>query len=294
MAKTSYVQIPVGSEELFLKSLKSGDRFQFSKIVRNDTLLSKRRKVGIRARSLLPAISAIWSGFSDATRLAWKTAAAKMSLNGWQLFVQDQSIRIINSMAGEATPVETHQSWVGKILISDPANEIKILQIHPQNYYIIHKVYGKKGMYESVNVTENFGLPLKIGLSYKSNLTADGADPYAKFYAKIWNSYQGVDDEHLLEIDLTLVHDWQSVEATLSSLRGIIIGYTLYIHCHDVTGELYFDNIISEHGSTNFARDPFCKQVATTFTRQFQQIPKHWAALILPDGAEYDSVYEDF
>ena len=294
MTKTSYVAIPAGSEDAWLRGLKSGDRFQFSKIVRNDTLLSKRRKNGIRQRSLLPALSALWAAFSDAERLAWKTAGTQMSLSGWQLFVQDQSIRIKNDMAGEATPVATHQSWVGKILINSPATETKLLQVHPASYWIIKKVYGKKGMYEPIEITESFGLPLLIGLSYKSSLVSAGANPYAKFYAKIWNSYQGVDDEHILNIDLNLSQGWTTTTATLSSLRGIIIGYTLYIELHDVTGSFWCDNIKATHNGQNWARDPFMKQMSTTFTAQFKQIPKHWAPVILPNGAEYDTVYEDF
>jgi len=57
---------------------------------------------------------------------------------------------------------------------------------------------------------------------------------------------------------------------------------------------LYFDNIIVEHTGQNWARDPFCNNVAQTFTRGFYQIPKHWAAVILPEGSWYDSIYRDF
>jgi len=294
MTQTNYISIPIGSEELFLKTLCSGSRFEYARIRRNDTLLSKRRVKGLTARSLLPQISELWAGLSVGEKANWKTAGTEMGLNGWQLFVQDQSIRIKNSMAGVATPSVFHQSWVGEILITAPATECQIFQIHPAFYYVIHKVYGKKGQYEQVKVEEPFGLPLRIGLNYQSDLTADGADPFVKFYAKIWNSYQGVDDEHLLEINLGLQDSWQSAEATLSSLRGTIIGYALYIHLHDVVGSFYFDNIIAEHNATNWARDPYCKQVPVVFTAQFKQIPKHWASLILPVGAEYDTVYLDF
>ncbi len=294
MAKTSYVEIPAGSEDIFLKSLKSGDRFLFSKIIRNDTLLSRRRKAGISARSNLPVVAALWAGFSGATKTLWNNAAAEIGRSGWQLFVQDQNIRIKNDMAGTATPSTLHQSWVAKLVVSNPASEIKLKQIHPRQYYIFKKVVGKKGMYEPILVTENFGLPLTIGINYKSDLTSAGANPFAKFYAKIWNSYQGKDDEQTLEINMALSHDWENLTATLSSIRGIIIGYELFIHLHDVTGSLWCDNIKATHNGQNWVRDPYTVDIAQVFTKQFQQIPKHWAAEILPDGAEYDSVYEDF
>lgn len=294
MAKTSYVDVPAGTEDLYNKGLKPGDRFNFPRIIRNDTLLSKRRKAGVTAKSLLPQLSALWQAMSDAERLAWTNAGAMCSLKGWQLFVQDQSIRIKNDMGSPIVPVTTHQSWVGEIKIASPATEIQIVQYHPSWYWVQKKVYKSKNMYYPLKISEGIGLPLQIGLSYKSNLTAVGANPYAKFYAKIWNSYQGQDDEYELSIPLDLVADWKTETATLSTLRGSLIGYNLYFTLHDLQGELYFDNIKSIHNGTNYARDPFCKDIDQTFTKVYNQVPKHWAADILPEGAEYDSVYKDF
>lgn len=294
MVKTTYIDLPVGSEESFYKGLKPSDRFVFSTIRRNDSLLSRRRRIGCSQKSLLPQIAVLWAAFSDVQRTAWGTAAAEMNLTGWQLFVQDQSCRIINLMAGSATPVTTHQSWVGEIKISAPATEIKIAQYHPHTYYLYKKVVGSKSMYAPVKVTEAMGLPLKIGLSYKSNLTAEGADPYANFYAQIWSSYQGRDILTNLNISLDLSEDWQTVDITQTTVQGYFVGYTLFIHLHDLRGELYCDNIIAEHGAQNWARDPFCKQIAKTFNKQWFQIPQNWAAVTIPSGAEYDSIYKDF
>lgn len=291
MAQTAYVELPAGIEELFLKALKSGDRFTFGKIIRNDTLLSKRRKTGVSARSMLPQLSALWSAFTDGERAAWASAAGYSNLKGWQLFVQDQIIRIKNEIAGSASPVAEHQSWVGEIKLSGDASEIKLIQTHPHTYWILKKVYKKKGMYEPVQIQESMGLPLEIGISYKSDLVSSGASPSAKFYADVVHSYQGVDEHAILEIPFDLQSDWQIETATLLTARGILIGYNLYIHLHDVQGSLWFDNVKSVHGGTNYARDPRCEQIETTFTKAFFQIPKNWAALILPDGAEYDSVY---
>lgn len=294
MAKTSYLTIPVGWEEIIKKSMCSGSRFFNARVRRNDTLLSKKRKKGVSQRSLLPQISLLWADLTTEQKELWATCASVMNLNSWQLFVQEMCIRIINDMSLSKTPVLTHQSWVGHIKLVSGANEIKLVQPHPSSYYVLKKVSGTKSQYNPVLVSEGFGLPLNIGISYKSNLTADGPNPYVKFYAKIWNSYQAVDDEHILTIDLDLVNDWETVEATLSTLRGTVIAYALYIECHDVVGDLYVDNIKAVHNAQNWVRDPFMKSFATTFTKAFYQIPKNWAAEILPDGAEYDTVYLDF
>ena len=294
MAKTSYINIPVGSEELYFKGLNLNDRFTFSRVVRKDSLLSVKRKKGISQRSLLPQLSAVWATLTGGQKAAWLAAGKKMNINGWQLFVQDQTIRVLNGLGEPVTPSLIHQSWVGELKIASPATELKIAQLHPHTYYVLHKLPGKKAMYEPVQVNEDLAFPLKIGLSYKGELTSLGAGSFAKFYALVWRSYQGVDYQQELAINLDLSSAWQAAEVTLSAVVGTLIGYNLYFHLYNVEGSLYIDDIIAYHSAANWARDPYCKAIATTFTKAFYQIPKHWVALTLPDGAEYDTVYKDF
>jgi hypothetical protein len=97
-----------------------------------------------------------------------------------------------------------------------------------------------------------------------------------------------------VEITLDLSEDWQSADVTLSSAPGYVVGYTLFFHLHDVRGSLYIDNVKAEHSGQNWVRDPFCKDINQGFTKAFYQIPKHWAATILPSGSDYESIYKDF
>jgi len=294
VAKTSYITIAPELEAAFYKTARSNDRFMFGRLVRADTLLSRKRKAGVSARSLLPQIAALWAGFSGAQKTAWDIAADEMYLSGWQLFVQDQTIRILNDMAGSATPSTLHQSWVGNLKIVAPATELKIVQVHPRNYWISQKVVGKKGMYEPVLVTEGLALPLVISLNYYSDLTEFASPSFAKFYARVWHSYQGQDLFEELLIPLDYSTGWKNAEVTLSSLSGYIVGYDLYFHLDNVRGNVYFDNVVSHHAAQNWVRDPYCKDIYQSFTRAFYQIPKHWAPVTLPEGAEFDTIYKDF
>lgn len=293
MAKTSYLTITAGLEDLYYSGLKSGDRFQYARVVRNDTLITKARKKGLTQKSMLPQIAEIWATFTNEQKQAWADAGKVCSLTGWQLFVQDQCIRIRNEIVGSATPSLFHQSWVGKLKIVEPATELKIGQYHPSSYWVEKKVGGKKGMYQPVQINEGFGLPLELSISYKSDLTSQGAGSFAKFYARIYNSYQGKDDGVVLEIPLDFNANWKTQTALIENLRGTILGYDLFIHLYNLRGEVLIDNIKATHTGTNWARDPFCKNIDITFTRAFYQIPKHWVAITLPNGAEFDSVYPD-
>ena len=327
MAQTEYVDIIPELETAFFTGVQSADRFGYARLVRKVTLFSRKKKTGMTARSLLPQIAALWAGFSGAEKAAWAAAAAEekavwsstsfsaelavlgyaslgvailgtdipiSNLSGWRLFVQDQSARLKNDIAGVATPSLLHQCWVGGLRIEAPATELKIVQLHPHFYWISQKVKGKKGMYEPVQIGEDLALPVTISLNYHSDLVADGAAPSAKFYARFWHSYQGADLYEDLEIPLDLVTDWKNATAVLTTLSGYVIRYDLYIHLHDLTGDLFIDNVSILHSGQNWARDPYCLDINQGFTRAFYQIPKHWAGVIVPAGASYESVYQDF
>jgi len=313
MVQTSYIDLTPEEEDLFFKTLKSSDRFQYPRITRKLTLFSVKRKKGLSQRSFLPQIAELWNGFSEAEKQAWNAAAVDQVKNGYNLFVQDQSIRIKNDIAGVATPSLLHQSWVGYLNIEAPATEIKIAQYHPRAYWISRKVTGKKGMYEPVLVTEDFAFPFRIQLSYKANLVSQGAGSFAKFYALIRRSFQGVDYYTGCEIPLDFdtsgegADGWKKGNASVS-LFGVsgfgdfnfgsesafltyYVGYTLYFHLYNLRGTLFFDNIVAEHSSQNWARDPFCKNINEGFTKAFFQVPKNWVAVELPDGATFESFY---
>jgi hypothetical protein len=294
MSKIAYVDLIPEVEATFYLNLTMFDRFTAPHIGMKKTFFSRKRVKGVSARSLLPTISDAWALLSSVQKTAWTNAGVPRALNGWRLFVSDMSARIKNELAGVATPSLLHQSWVGHLKITAPAEEIKITQLHPRFYWVSRAVYGKKGQREPVKVTEDFSLPLVLSLNYKSNLTSAGAGSFAKFYADVWYSYQGQNLFHRLEIPIDFVADWKNATVTLSTLQTIVIGYTLFFHIYKMTGDLYIDNVKATHSGQNWVRDTYCDDIYQTFSQAFYQIPDHWAPVVLPAGAEYDSVYEDF
>jgi len=313
MARVTYVEIPAGLEENFWKALTAQDRFTFPRITKKVTFFSLQKIAGLTKRSYLPACSQLWQEFSEEQKQAWKEASPKPIKHGWRTFVTDQCIRIKYGIPGTATPSKFHNAWIGNLKISEPASEIKIAQYHPRAYWIQKAVTGKKGMYEPVLITEDFGFPFRIELNYKANLTSVGEGAFAKFYAEIWHSYQGVDYltpcEVLLDLDTTGQGDngWKNAFASVS-LFGVstfgdfgfgsesefllyYIGYVLYFHLYNVRGDLYIDNLKAEHSEQNWLRDLYCKKINQSFTRAFFQVPKHWVGITLPEGAEFGSTY---
>ncbi len=292
--KTSFILIDPAQEALFFRGGYSGNRFFFPHVKRKKVFFSRKHIKGLNQKTLLPQISALWNALSPTEQTAWNDAGAVMGRVGFRLFVDDTSIRLHNSISGVATPSLFHQSWVGALHVESPASEIQIAQLHPSSYYVDAPVPGKKGMRTPVFVSEAFSLPLEISLSYKGALTPSGAEPFAVYQGIVWSSYQAVDEFNTVTIPLDLSSDWQTASNSISSIRGTVIGYSLAIHIHDCTGDLYFDNIKATHSGQNWVRDTYCRDIDQNFTKAFSQIPKNWVAEILPDGAGFSSVYQDF
>jgi len=294
MAKVSYVDIPSGDVDKFYSGLQAGDRFTYSRLRKKSVLLSAVQIDKLVLKSLLKTVGPLWKTLTAVQKLDWKAAGAVIGMKAYNLFVQDQCARIKNGLAGTATPSFLHQSFVGQLHIEAPATELKIVQYHPDHYFVKQKVPGFKSMYRPVMISELFSLPLTISLNYKSNLTAQGAGAFAKFYAYIHYLYQGRDLYHTLVIDLDLASDWKNASATLASVVSRAVHYDLYIHLFNVRGDLYVDNISALHNGVNWCRDPFCRDINQGFTSAFYQVPKHWTGLTAPAGAEFESVYKDF
>ncbi len=294
MTRVSYISLTTPQRESFYKNVKPNDAFFNSKIIRKTALLSRAKLQKLDSKSLLSQISALWAELDDTARDAWATSGGYMNLNGWRNFVQEQTLRIKRAISGLGSPSIYHQGKVGILEIASPANQIEIAQFHPASYYVKKKVTGTKNTYGPILVTESMSLPITITLSYSSDLTSVTGSPYAKFYANLRSSYQGIDRDNFVEINLDPSSDWQTATATISTTLGYLIGYTLYFHIFGYRGKVWFDNIKVEHSGSNWARDPHCNNINSEFTRAFYQVPKNWAPITLENGAKFYSDYIDF
>ena len=241
--------------------------------------------------SIFKFLSPLWRALTPEQKQVWKDAGAVSGLTNWQLFVSDNSARIQNSLELGVPPSELWQVRTGYLTIFSPASEIILRQEHPLNYWISDKVPGASWKNEPVLITEQFSFPLTISIRYKSDLTSTGGADIARYYARVWTSYQGEDIYTDYAIDFDLDTDWKFATLTIQKPRGIIVGYTLFIHIEGYTGELFFDNIRAVHGGTNWARDPRCDDISKEFSGAFALVPPFWIADSLPEGASFSSVF---
>ena len=302
MVKTQFIDIPDELKNVEQKAIERRDRFFLGAAQSHKREMSKKQK---RILGRLPVInspmvgrgslfryfSPLWKALTTTQKNVWKTAGVYSSLSGWQLFVSDNAARLQNDLTLEVPPSNLWQVRAGRILIESPATEIILKQEHPQDYWVTQKIAGRSWASELVLINETFSLPLEIQIRYKSNLSATGPTQSAKFYAQIWSSYQGEDIYTNIEIPFSASVDWTYATASLSVLRGIIVGYTLFIEIIGYTGELMYDNIRAIHSAQNWARDPRCDDISKTFEKQFSLVPPFWVPVSLPTGSSYVSQY---
>lgn len=291
MAKTSFILVPVGLEELRNKAISSGDRFKYSTIRRKPVSVSRKLKKKLLLRSVLPQATELWNALTVSERDSWASASVISGQKPFALFLRDVCARLKNSLSVPGVPSDIVQNMCGYIELSGSATAMCIEQLHPQSYFVNRKVFGSRDTYIPVAVIEDFVLPLEIGISWKTDLTSTGSGSFAKFYALVLSHYQGRDIETKLEINFGLSDDWQNASVTLSSVVGIVKGYAVYIECYNVQGSIRFDNVDILHSGQNWARDPECNSVNSEFTKAFAQIPRHWAPELMPDGAYFESRY---
>jgi len=291
MALVSYVNPEPDVKDRFTQAFTPVYKTKYSSLRWNGRLIPPRRKNTIATRSLLPQIRDIWNGLDPAIREQWKLAAAEANYNGWNQFVQDMAYRIKFEIPGTPDASDLHTYKVGRIEMAEPASNFRLEQLHPVEYYQMKKVRGTKSQREPVAIREQLLLPLQIGLSYRTSLTANGADPYCKFYAEVTRSYQAQDLVEELAIDLPLSSAWARDTATLTEVVGTARWYSLYIELNDVLGFIEFDLVRSFHTGTNFARDFRCTNISSGFSNFNYQLPASWAADAAEDGVTFGSVY---
>lgn len=291
MALVSYINISPELEDHYWSGLQPGDRFTYSRIRVKSVIQSREKIKELTRRSTLIKCKEYWNTLTEQEKDLWKQYDFHKKKHGWRNFVSEQSQRIKYGIEGIAEPNQYHNGLVGQIKIEEPAKEVKLIQPHPFNYFILKKVPKTKNIYTTEEINERLYLPLKIGISYKANLEAVNEDAFAKFYARILHFYQGQNLYTNLEINFNFSQDWTREEKTISSVIGRAISYNLYIHIYNARGELFFDNIEASHSGANWARDIYCKKIEQSFTRGFYQVPKNWGAVKIEEGAQYKSVY---
>lgn len=291
MPRVAYIDVPPELAGFYPKQFAPLYKTVNSSVRWNGRLIPPRKKYKYTTKSLLPQIRDLWNGLTLTEQQAWRDAGHMQSYGAWNTFVQDTAYRLKYGIPGLADPSTLRTYKCGEILMPVDGPSFKLVQEHPIEYFKMRKVRGTKSQYEPVAIDEQLVLPLTVGLTFRTNLTATDANPIVRFYAEVHYSYQGTTPTTQVGFDIPLVSGWQRQTATLNGVVGHARWYTLVFELSGVSGTLQFDLVQSEHSGTNYARDFRCSSIGTGFTNTNYQLPKAWAAKEAVAGVEYGSVY---
>lgn len=258
MARVYGITIPAGLEIIYNRTLKMYDVAVFCNVGKNRRFLCRRTKYNLKQFTKLFSVAYAWNALSQAVKDAWYSAGDASGINGYALYTQDKIYRIMNSLAGSATPSVYHQYKIGHIKIESPANSAKLTEQH---------------------ITACV-LPADLKISYRSNLTASGGSPSAKIIFKTLRFYSGQNIEEEHEISLDLIHAWETKNLNIPVKDGIMGNWSISVELNDVIGDLYFDNLNLTFNATIQNHDPFC-----------DFFPKYFIQDDVGSGVTVESIY---
>jgi hypothetical protein len=258
MAKLYGITLPAGWELIYNKTLRRYDISVMCNVGKNSVWKPRKVFVQLKEITYLYAMAYSWGNYTTLQKTAWKNAANIIGSTGYNLFCQDTIYRRQHSIAGIATPSIYHQYLVGHVKIESPANSAKLIQPHNTKIYF----------------------PCTFETSFKSNLTASGANPYARFNFKWMRYTAGQNIEEIQTIEIPLIQDWNNQLINITTQTGLKGKWIIELELNDVVGDLWFDNIFVEYNATIKNNDPFCMDVV-----------KWYQGENMPAGVTLETVY---
>ena len=206
----------------------------------------------------------MWFDLDDITKTRWETAAGYSNLTGWELFLQDTCDRKVNGLLGCNDPKDLYQYKVGEIISPDSEQGgefIAISQFLGGECKVWQKIVGKQKMYELVEYYEAVTSPIKVEMSYYSNLVDSGFWNYLRLRVSMLGVKGGVYDWYDEEVDLNKIQDWVRFSHTFGSDMDSIDRYYITILMEGLHGNFCFDNLNFEHDGENWAKNKNCDMV---------------------------------
>ena len=259
MSKVSETTIGAG---LYAKDRATLDRFRALEqqlVSKKRTSFSRAELAAFKNNRIIDGVVTAWNALSDAVKADWVAAGLISGMKGYNLFVQDKSYRVKNSIAGNATPSILHQYLIGHLDIDASGLDVHVRQTGD----------------------DTITFPLNLYLKYKSDLIVDpddGSFIKARFTYQYLVGGNPTTQSDELSLDLSTV--WKADSCAITEQSDPTGDWTLEIETHNVSGDFWFDNYYIEGAGGIITKDPLCNKVG-----------RHFGLLKYPANVSLDSVY---
>lgn len=223
----------------YKQAIKVAKNRIFCAVQKNRQSRTRVEKQQLRANTYLYQVRDQWKLKTSGEKLDWKNAGTYSGKTGYNLYVQDKSYRIKNSIAGEIAPSNYHQYKIGHINFTPTANNIYIREEH----------------------IENFTLPITFSVSSWNSLQHNIGEGYLYIKLILATFYGGQVTENEFRHELELGNDnWVNQTMNISTLQGDLGYWRIEIQGADIWDDLYFDNLQVLFGGQLRNNDPLCEK----------------------------------
>lgn len=243
------------------RALRVENQYYAPKINRKDIVWNKRKYEDLVTQSQIDPCAELWAGLSESAKIRWNNAGAECGLNGYQLFVQDTSFRLLNNLRGLGSPSIYHQYKILEFETGDDCHEFYIIQEHLANYTIKQKNVGQKNAYTPVEIEEDITAPITLSFKYFADLEVDGVFDFFGCYI----TFYGVKDGHYASdsiwFDLDYSTGWVQFSEEMTPDLDIINQYYFEIDAYPLKGIFRMDDFKIEHDGQNWSFDSNCDRI---------------------------------
>ena len=280
MALVMGITLPAGVEIIYNKTLRMYDISVFCNVGKNPRFFPRSKFYTLKEITYLFQIAYAWNAFTQEEKDAWTAAANIIGQHGYNLYVEDKSYRMKNGLGGSATPSIYHQYLVGHLSVSAPASSALITQYNSRrvNFPATFELCYKTSLVSvSPKLLTETGDDL---ITEAGDHLVTGGTPIARLKF-IWTRYtQGQNIESTETIDLPLSQVWTTASKSITQLSGTRGKWRVELELIDVTGDVWFDNVMVTYSGEIKLPDPYCMDVV-----------KWWEQTNLPAGAVLETIY---
>lgn len=224
-------------------------------------IFSRTQKAQIASQSVMAEVNLAWDDLTTEEQEAWRLAGEATGMNGFNLYTQDKIYRIQHNLTGNATPSLYHFYKYGKITAPEGGGTI---------------IYRQSSGYSPTGT-------VTMEINHKSVLTADGASPNTlKMIYRYWYGDSESPTEVEEVMNLPIDTDWRTETHTFTCTGTPINGFELDFELIGVKGYFYFDNVQAYDLEDSYTDDLHCNNVT-----------KYWRGIIVPEGANIETIYTD-
>lgn len=269
MAIGSYINIPVLQRKAAANAMRKYQGAKSSIIATPYRFLSREQIALRKSRQWMTEVAAAWALLDAPTQAIWKSYAANILRNGWQLFMQEYCYRKKYDLSIPPTPNEYHQMMGLKISNASGSGIVKAWRY-------------------DIAVTG----PISITFSYyKMQHSATSGLPFqVKAEAFYFNQGENLSESYLFEAPAGDV-DWNTINFSFGTAGRYYFELIVSFELNDYDADVILDNFLIEDNIGVVVTEPWHIKAGKEWVYQIRTRKMGWEFAPAIGAPNFEVVY---